>query len=241
MRLQAYVFPASIPHDLCSGSSCQIECIAQLSENVSLYTEELSRVFFMKENMRNKAPWWLSAFYSFCIQSFVKKALWEVTAMPDSEFLACQEYLQLPLSLFIASSGFHDPLSGLYNFGGLRDGSKGPSTWDYTEARIAVNQSEWVAVGVKGSADYLKRLFADPLGDGQAKLNAMSVDKKCLGQSLIDSGTQNGAGSIVFSETEAAASLALETLRNYLNNPRVEKNRGTPGQMYARSGDYCID
>jgi hypothetical protein len=39
---------------------------------------ELSRVFFLKENMREKTTWWLSAFYSFCIQSFVRKALIEV-------------------------------------------------------------------------------------------------------------------------------------------------------------------
>jgi hypothetical protein len=186
--------------------------------------EELSRVFFMKENMRNKAPWWLSAFYSFCIQSFVKKALWEVTAMPDSKSIACQEYLQLPLILFIASSGYHDPLPGVYNYGGLRGGTKGPSAWDYTEARIAVNQSEWEAAGIKGSANYLKRLFAVPLEDAQAKLNAMSAHKNCLDHSLIDSGPQNRAESIAFSETEAAASLAFETLRNYLSNPRVEKN-----------------
>jgi len=155
--------------------------------------------------------------------------------MLGSKSLACQEYLKLPLSLFIASSGFHDPLSRLYNIGGLVVRIEGPSTWDYTEAQVAVNQSEWAAAGVKGSADYLKRLFADPLEDGQPKLNAMSVDRNCLDQSLIDSSPQNRAGSVAFSDTESAASLAHETLRNYLNNARIEKSRDILGEMHARS------
>jgi hypothetical protein len=178
------VFPASQEfqaHHLCSPSSCQVECIAELQANLSLYLEELSRVFFKKVNMRKKHPWWLSTFYSFCVQSFIKKCLMDLEKeLPYKERLASEEYLQLPVRLFIASSGAFDPLLStrlfvasssrsdplMSDLDGLEvdegdDDIEGPSPNDYSEARIAVGQNKWAADGINGSADYLRSLFRD--------------------------------------------------------------------------------
>lgn len=51
--------------------------------HLTLYSRELSRVFFKKENLNSRRPWWLSAFYSFCIQSYVRRALIELTRDAD--------------------------------------------------------------------------------------------------------------------------------------------------------------
>jgi hypothetical protein len=66
-------------HQLCEPQRCKLDSIASLKEHLSLYTQELSRVFFHKESVRLRQSWWLSAFYSFCIQSYVRRALVELT------------------------------------------------------------------------------------------------------------------------------------------------------------------
>jgi hypothetical protein len=159
---------APILHDQCIPSLCKIECVAQLESSISLYLEELSRVFFKKENMRNKVPWWLSAFYSFCIQSFVKKALWVIkTNMADERLLVCEEYLRLPINLFSASSGLLDPLSlkgksGRYLFEGFAGDAEGPDLRDYKEAQIAASRGDWEAKGIGGFMDYLTTICRLP-------------------------------------------------------------------------------
>ncbi|CZR51530.1 uncharacterized protein PAC_01407 [Phialocephala subalpina] len=65
-------------HSSCESQKCKIECIANLSMHIELYIRELSRVFFKKENAKRRHPWWLSTFYSFCIQSYVRRALVEL-------------------------------------------------------------------------------------------------------------------------------------------------------------------
>jgi len=160
--------PISNLHSQCVPSSCNIGCVEQLESSISLYLEELSRVFFMKDNMRNKEPWWLSAFYSFCIQSFVKRALRVIkTSMADDRIPGCEEYLRLPISLFIASSGLHDPLSfkgksGRYLFEGFAGDTEGPDLRDYKEAQIAVSRGDWEAQGIRGFVDYLMTIWRLP-------------------------------------------------------------------------------
>lgn len=66
-------------HTACELQSCKVGCIDNLNMHLSLFMRELSRVFFKKENLRNKRPWWLPAFYSFCIQSIVRRALIRLT------------------------------------------------------------------------------------------------------------------------------------------------------------------
>lgn len=132
--------------------------------NIKIYLDELSRVFFKKENLRNRGPSWLSIFYSFCIQSLVRTALLKitkrigVTADKQAE-VAANQYLYLPLRLFVASnfgSTYKDPmLSDEATEGGL------PSLEAYQQAREAVNYADWHSIGIHNSGDYLKQLFQD--------------------------------------------------------------------------------
>jgi len=63
----------AICHSWCTESSCKFNFINNLNLELDLYYDHLQNVFFKKENMREKESWWLSAFYSFCIQSMVLK------------------------------------------------------------------------------------------------------------------------------------------------------------------------
>ncbi|KAE9369180.1 hypothetical protein N431DRAFT_345414 [Stipitochalara longipes BDJ] len=176
-----------LPHDQCVVASCQIECFAELKKNISLYLTELSRVFFKKANMRNKQQWWLSCFYSFCIQSLVKKLLLALeTRQSDGGFLACREYLQLPIKLFIAISSNHDPLvADIKKFGELELGRIPPNLHDeeeanYKVAQIAVDRCKWKADGVSGSAEYLRRLFANFEAVEQTKSTRQNADRQVI-------------------------------------------------------------
>jgi hypothetical protein len=140
-----------------------MDCISTLDLHLNLYLDELSRVFFKKENLRTR-NWWVSAFLSFCIQSLVRKALIALFAdeAPDRS-LGAREYLRLPLRLFIASSGIHDPLMRDLALDCEPQGSdkKLPSSQDYKLAQIAVQKDTWLARNIKSSADYLRLLFED--------------------------------------------------------------------------------
>jgi hypothetical protein len=107
--------------------------------------------------MREKTTWWLSAFYSFCIQSFVRKALIELGKVIILPSFASRDYLKLPVRLFIASSGSYDPLCEVPT--STSDGETHSN--DYREVQLAVSQSKWSSEGIDGSGDYLKRLFED--------------------------------------------------------------------------------
>lgn len=65
-------------HSICELNKCKVDCLANLNTHLQLYTQELSRVFFKRDNLKNRRPWWLSAFYSFCIQSYVRRVLIEL-------------------------------------------------------------------------------------------------------------------------------------------------------------------
>ncbi|KAH8749699.1 hypothetical protein F5882DRAFT_310679 [Hyaloscypha sp. PMI_1271] len=130
--------------------------------NITFYLDELARVLFKKENLRSKGPSWLSIFYSFCIQSLVRtslrKSLRFTTINGASETnVAANQYLYLPLRLFIASnSGFKDPL--------LSDESAGygfPSTEHSQQAGEAVNYADWNSSGNHNSGEYLNKIFQD--------------------------------------------------------------------------------
>jgi hypothetical protein len=135
--------------------------------NIKLYLDELSRVFFKKENLRNRGPSWLSIFYSFCIQSLVRTALLEIAERTGATVtiqakVAVKQYLYLPLRLFVASnsgSTYKDPmLSDETTEGGL------PNPEAYQQAREAVNCVDWHSTGIQNSGDYLKQLFQDEGG-----------------------------------------------------------------------------
>jgi hypothetical protein len=150
-------------HRFCKPKSCQMDCISTLDLHLNLYLDELSRVFFKKENLRTR-NWWLSAFLSLCIQSLVRKALIALFAdeTPDRSHGA-REYLRLPVRLFIASSGIHDPLMRDFALGCEPQvpEKKLPSSQDYKLAQIAIQKDAWSARNIKSSADYLKLLYED--------------------------------------------------------------------------------
>ncbi len=87
-------------HALCEDYLCKVDCIANLTSALALYLEELSRVFFKKENMRSKS-WWLSAFYSLCIQSRVRRCLIKLvnTETPSEETHGAKQYLHLAVEM----------------------------------------------------------------------------------------------------------------------------------------------
>lgn len=163
MRVKDDMFE-TLTHSLCNSSSCQIECIAVAKLNISMYLKELSRVFFKKANMRNKRQWWLSTFYSFCLQSVVRKLLWGIECPPcHGGWRACQEYLQDPIKLFIASSGNYDPLKVDWGRDNVRKNEyieEEQDQNDYKEAQVAVGWSKWETDGISGSTEYLISLFA---------------------------------------------------------------------------------
>jgi hypothetical protein len=137
--------------------------------HLKMYFDELSRVFFKKQNIGDKAAWWLSTFYSFCIQSLVRRTLIQLTENVSydtaSQGLAqSKQYLHIPLRLFIASSGAYDPLNHSMSTLDRRQYGKDdrtPRPEDIHQARSAVRQSGWCSIGVSNSADYLRKLFED--------------------------------------------------------------------------------
>jgi hypothetical protein len=130
--------------------------------SITHYLDELAKVFFKKDNRRNKELSWLSTFYSFCIQSLVRTALLEITKIPTMTGTcatnpAATQYLYLPLRLFIASnSGSKDPL-----FSDENSEIESPDSEDYKQAREAVNYADWSSTGIQNWGEYLKRLFQD--------------------------------------------------------------------------------
>lgn len=156
----------TLSHTSCQANLCNVDCIQILEVSCQGYLTELSNVFFKKENLRDKA-WWLSAFYSFCIQAHVRKALILLEDYLGLEPRQRARYLHIAIRLFIASSGKYDPLIQDWS-----SQSETPSSEeeraraaDYELAQSSVQQAEWVSNGVAGSGDYLKQLFED---DGAA-------------------------------------------------------------------------
>ncbi|KAF7952257.1 uncharacterized protein EAE97_001754 [Botrytis byssoidea] len=154
-------------HEACESSVCKVDCIRDLELQIEQYLDELSRVIFLKENMRNRF-WWLSAFYSLCIQGVVRQALVLLSSNDHNETSRIEksssaQYLHIAIRLFSVSSGTHDPLiqdwSSQLAFSSAGIGA--PSVEDYQNAQSAINQSQWKLQGINKSGNYLKRLFED--------------------------------------------------------------------------------
>ncbi|KAE9379873.1 hypothetical protein N431DRAFT_476935 [Stipitochalara longipes BDJ] len=171
MRIQNSKYIDGFGHRTCEPSSCHIECINKLDLSLKQYLDELSRVFFLKENMRNIKSWWLSGFYSLCIQSVVRQALikietYNAPAGWGTREVAPKQFLQLAVRLFVTSSPVPDllvsDLPQSYPSGELPE----EMVWDMhcKVAQVAVKQDNWIENGMKNSGDYLKRIFED---DGQ--------------------------------------------------------------------------
>ena len=118
--------------------------------------------------MRDKKPWWLSTFYSFYIQSLVKRTLRILEKdLKYSSSRVGPNYLQLPLRLFIASMGSYDPIlmqemSSDVDASTIDKGDTDRAVGsEYEEARLVLGQATWSNRGIRSSAGYLCMLFDD--------------------------------------------------------------------------------
>ncbi|KAF7870408.1 hypothetical protein EAF04_004153 [Stromatinia cepivora] len=154
-------------HEACEFSICKVDCVRNIELQIEQYLDELSRVVFMKENMRSRV-WWLSAFYSLCIQGVIRQFLILLSSsgqnrVSKNEELSSAQYLHIAVRLFTVSSGNHDPLikdwSSELAFTSPDGGA--PSIEDYQNAQLAIRQLDWRLKGIKKSGNYLKRLFED--------------------------------------------------------------------------------
>lgn len=173
-------------HEACELSICKVNCIRNIELQIEQYLDELTRVIFLKENMRSRI-WWLSAFYSLCIQGVIRQALILLSFndqknVPTTDKLSAEQYLHIATRLFIVSSGNHDPLiqdwSSKFASPSLED--EAPSTEDFQNAQLAIKQPDWKLKGIKKSGNYLKKLFednggplAEPEDDGPANMTIL--------------------------------------------------------------------
>jgi hypothetical protein len=129
--------------------------------SLSIFIEGLSKVFFKKENMRNKS-WWLSMFYGFCIQSIVRQVLIQLSCAPGmsvSAFSGARQYLYLPLRLFNATSSLYDPLGWDLSLQSSSSSKEASLIEDVRRAKFATDQDNWKALGISSSVEYLNQLF----------------------------------------------------------------------------------
>jgi hypothetical protein len=138
-----------------------VDCSANVTSNLELYLDELSRVIFRKENLQSDRAWWLSAFYSLCIQNIVRELLvvivrdfWDKYDKADT--LAPKCYLHLAVKLFLASSGGYDPVMSNYN---SAESIETTETNHFKLCQAAVKQFSWAGRGINSSRDYLCRVF----------------------------------------------------------------------------------
>ncbi|CAD6444479.1 d421b121-ec5e-43db-98e0-5841cd8ee22f [Sclerotinia trifoliorum] len=154
-------------HEACDFSTCKVDCIRNIELQMEQYLDELSRVVFMKENMRSRI-WWLSAFYSLCIQGVIRQFLILLSStgqnqVSESDESSSAQYLHIAIRLFTVSSGNHDPLIKDWSseLAFLSTDGGAPSIEDYQNAQLAIKQTDWRLKGIKKSGNYLKRLFED--------------------------------------------------------------------------------
>jgi len=102
-------------------------------------------------------------FYSFCIQSMVKKALImlignaEPTTQPT---LGATLHLHLAVRLFIASSGSYDPLIRNYSIDPEPQVEEEVvSMKDFELAQYASYTEQWPHFGIKSTKEFLEQLF----------------------------------------------------------------------------------
>jgi len=126
-------------------------------------------MMFKKVNLRDRR-WWLSTFYSLCIQSYVRRALLVIEKQlfypgldDPPQSLNSEQYLHLITVLFIAVSFQYDPLSAGRLQPPITDESATP---DITvpelylaSARSVCGAQAWSEEGIKTSYQFLTRLL----------------------------------------------------------------------------------
>ncbi|PQE20423.1 c2h2 finger domain containing protein [Rutstroemia sp. NJR-2017a BBW] len=157
-----------ITHETCPTSSCQLHCFSRLDRYLKDYLDLLTMVLF--KNGLNCRDWWLSVFYSLCIQSHVRKLLMELAATGafQDHIASTSQYLHLAVRLFSVSCGStskksYDPLNlDLDNLSQNEVSLMAKhqlALSDAENAKIAVAQHRWTNSEISGSYNYLERLF----------------------------------------------------------------------------------
>jgi hypothetical protein len=114
--------------------------------------------------LQSDRSWWLSAFYSLCIQSFVRKYLIDiVNGILCNNVLGTKRYLHVVLRLFLASSGGYDPIvSERPQESAQLTATEDNCHIDHIKlAQAAVEHHDWAERGIQSSRDYLSGLFED--------------------------------------------------------------------------------
>jgi len=138
-------FPA---HEECASTFCLVDHSRYLENHIRDYVNELSREMFNKKNLRGDKSWWLPAFYSLCIQSFVGKALLPLLdSIPSNNDKPAAPYLPLAVHLFEALASGFDPITQNQDADGL-SGFK-------VDRFITMMRR----MGVKSSFEYIRYLF----------------------------------------------------------------------------------
>lgn len=106
---------------------CRFKCFADLQNQIDKYAIELSRVFFRKRSLQSDRRWWLSVFYSLCIQTSVRQTLSMVQAEVNVRLTAdpyiWSQYCYTALNMFDAASAGWDPISSDHGSSHLLSGS----------------------------------------------------------------------------------------------------------------------
>ncbi len=155
-------------HSTCRPDRCSIDCLRDLCFHIYTYIEELSMMMFKKVNLRDRR-WWLSTFYSLCVQSYVRRALLVLEQQltshaSDDADLNSEQYLHLITVLFIAVSFQYDPLSNGRLQQTLADDSTSTPETTLPELYLAsaskvCGVESWPQEGIKSSYQFLTRMF----------------------------------------------------------------------------------
>lgn len=241
MHIKAAGHLKNLPHQVCPWPSCKVTCLANLNLHSTQYLDELDSVFFNKERQHNRQAWWLSAFYSFCIQGLVRKALIDLMSIQNigADSCSARQYLYLAIRLFIAVSGNYDPLVKNLTASLVSpsaDNSRAVRYEHYERAQLAVQHLYWESKGIHSSADYLKQLFEDDGGD----IKNLGTEKNTIWKRPSQSSTCDLGGAEVPSFRINAASKShiwpSPTLQvNALPSPKI-----TP-VILPDEGDPCSD
>jgi hypothetical protein len=200
MRIQALGQLTEVQHRACAQSQCTIECISNLTLHLEVYLKKFSRVILSKEALQSNRAWWLSTFYSLCIQSLVRSCLIAIvegyaTSERTPNVIGAQRSLHLALRLFIASSGGHDPLVLTWTretMSSSRPEEAGRAA-HYKLAQSAVQQSTWHDRKIRNSRDYLNMIFKDDgifdaldCRNGTAKARPLITPRESFNESKYD-------------------------------------------------------
>ncbi|KAI2630237.1 hypothetical protein GGS26DRAFT_103160 [Hypomontagnella submonticulosa] len=152
-------------HRNCIPTKCQVQPFQNLSSKIKSFTDELSKVIFRKENRLHEKRWWLSAFYSLWLQSYVRRTVRFIEIQSKAQLNpeiknACSTYLLLALELFDATSAAFDPLMTVWS---LEDEPPNMDLRLMKYYRLAQKAlfSEQLAYDTCSSIDYLRRLYDD--------------------------------------------------------------------------------